>query len=321
MNKGDLQVAFIYIIMINKLRLLFSATYGNLFKRIHMNISNYYIKKVLVSFHEKVLYLDLYRSMDFFMNSYRKDNKQFQQINEKIKSITGNILTIHEMDDYCLIIKNDYYKQKKNTNKFKYFKDKNNNFKHMVNSYNFRKNLSHLFFKNLSAKELSFYIDDLNFLTIKEIRNNHIEKIVGSNNLELIENVLSLLYTNDEINKKDKLRLVEYFYSNFTNFNKIDLQKESIFLCNYIDILLEKVFTSDDGIKELDTLINKKFKDIINFTKNGQKEYSNPRVIDQKLNNLLELKSIIDIKMDNIKLRDVIIKAPRENILKRDKRL
>lgn len=286
-----------------------------------MNISNYYIKKVLVSFHEKVLYLDLYRSMDFFMNSYRKDNKQFQQINEKIKSITGNILTIHEMDDYCLIIKNDYYKQKKNTNKFKYFKDKNNNFKHMVNSYNFRKNLSHLFFKNLSAKELSFYIDDLNFLTIKEIRNNHIEKIVGSNNLELIENVLSLLYTNDEINKKDKLRLVEYFYSNFTNFNKIDLQKESIFLCNYIDILLEKVFTSDDGIKELDTLINKKFKDIINFTKNGQKEYSNPRVIDQKLNNLLELKSIIDIKMDNIKLRDVIIKAPRENILKRDKRL
>lgn len=286
-----------------------------------MNISNYYIKKVLVSFHEKVLYLDLYRSMDFFMNSYRKDNKQFQQINEKIKSITGNILTIHEMDDYCLIIKNDYYKQKKNTNKFKYFKDKNNNFKHMVNSYNFRKNLSHLFFKNLSAKELSFYIDDLNFLTIKEIRNNHIEKIVGSNNLELIENVLSLLYTNDEINKKDKLRLVEYFYSNFTNFNKIDLQKESIFLCNYIDILLEKVFTFDDGIKELDTLINKKFKDIINFTKNGQKEYSNPRVIDQKLNNLLELKSIIDIKMDNIKLRDVIIKAPRENILKRDKRL
>ena len=286
-----------------------------------MNISNYYIKKVLVSFHEKVLYLDLYRSMDFFMNSYRKDNKQFQQINEKIKSITGNILTIHEMDDYCLIIKNDYYKQKKNTNKFKYFKDKNNNFKHMVNSYNFRKNLSHLFFKNLSAKELSFYIDDLNFLTIKEIRNNHIEKIVGSNNLELIENVLSLLYTNDEINKKDKLRLVEYFYSNFTNFNKIDLQKESIFLCNYIDILLEKVFTSDDGIKELDTLINKKFKNIIDFTKNGQKEYSNPRVIDQKLNNLLELKSIIDIKMDNIKLRDVIIKAPRENILKRDKRL
>lgn len=286
-----------------------------------MNISNYYIKKVLVSFHEKVLYLDLYRSMDFFMNSYRKDNKQFQQINEKIKSITGNILTIHEMDDYCLIIKNDYYKQKKNTNKFKYFKDKNNNFKHMVNSFNFGKNLSHLFFKNLSAKELSFYIDDLNFLTIKDIRNNHIEKIVGSNNLELIENVLSLLYTNDEINKKDKLRLVEYFYSNFTNFNKIDLQKESIFLCNYIDILLEKVFTSDEGIKELDTLINKKFKDIINFTKNGQKEYSNPRVIDQKLNNLLELKSIIDIKMDNIKLRDVIIKAPRENILKRDKRL
>lgn len=286
-----------------------------------MNISNYYIKKVLVSFHEKVLYLDLYRSMDFFMNSYRKDNKQFQQINEKIKSITGNILTIHEMDDYCLIIKNDYYKQKKNTNKFKYFKDKNNNFKHMVNSYNFRKNLSHLFFKNLSAKELSFYIDDLNFLTIKDIRNKHIEKIISSNNLELIENVLSLLYTNDEINKKDKLRLVEYFYSNFTNFNKIDLQKESIFLCNYIDILLEKVFTSDDGIKELDTLINKKFKDIINFTKNGQKEYSNPRVIDQKLNNLLELKSIIDIKMDNIKLRDVIIKAPRENILKRDKRL
>lgn len=286
-----------------------------------MNISNYYIKKVLVSFHEKVLYLDLYRSMDFFMNSYRKDNKQFQQINEKIKSITGNILTIHEMDDYCLIIKNDYYKQKKNTNKFKYFKDKNNNFKHMVNSFNFGKNLSHLFFKNLSAKELSFYIDDLNFLTIKDIRNNHIEKIVGSNNLELIENVLSLLYTNDEINKKDKLRLVEYFYSNFTNFNKIDLQKESIFLCNYIDILLEKVFTSDEGIKELDTLINKKFKDIINFTKNGQKEYSNPRVIDQKLNDLLELKSIIDIKMDNIKLRDLIIKSPRENILKRDKRL
>lgn len=286
-----------------------------------MNISNYYIKKVLVSFHEKVLYLDLYRSMDFFMNSYRKDNKQFQQINEKIKSITGNILTIHEMDNYCLIIKNDYYKQKKNTNKFKYFKDQNNNFKHMVNSFNFGKNLSPLFFKNLSAKELSFYIDDLNFLTIKDIRNNHIEKIISSNNLELIENVLSLLYTNDEINKKDKLKLVEYFYSNFTNFNKIDLQKESIFLCNYIDILLEKVFTSNDGIKELDTLINKKFKDIINVTKNGQKEYSNPRVIDQKLNNLLELKSIIDIKMDNIKLRDVIIKTPRENILKRDKRL
>lgn len=286
-----------------------------------MNIFNYYIKKVLVNFHEKVLYLDLYRSMDFFMNSYKKDNKQFQKINEKIKSITGNILTIHEMDDYCLIIKNDYYKQKKNANKCKYFKDKNNNFKHMVNSFKFGKNLSHLFFKNISVKELSFYIDDLNFLTIKDIRNNHIEKIVGSNNLELIENVLSLLYTNNEINKKDKLRLVEYFYSNFTNFNKIDLQKESIFLCNYIDILLEKVFTSDEGIKELDTLINKKFKDIINFTKNGQKEYSNPRVIDQKLNNLLELKSIIDIKMDNIKLRDVIIKAPRENILKRDKRL
>ena len=60
---------------------------------------------MLVSFHEKVLYLDLYRSMDFFMNSYSKDNKQFQQINEKIKSITGNILTIHEMDDYFLIIK------------------------------------------------------------------------------------------------------------------------------------------------------------------------------------------------------------------------
>ena len=68
-------------------------------------------------------------------------------------------------------------------------------------------------------------------------------------------------------------------------------------------------------------LLNKKFKNIIDFTKNGQKEYSNPRVIDQKLNDLLELKSIIDIKMDNIKLRDVIIKTPRENILKRDKRL
>ena len=53
-------------------------------------------------------------------------------------------------------------------------------------------------------------------LTIKDIRNKHIEKIISSNNLELIENVLSLLYTNDEINKKDKLRLVEYFYSNFT---------------------------------------------------------------------------------------------------------
>lgn len=286
-----------------------------------MNISNYYIKKVLVSFHEKVLYLDLYNSMDFFMDSYKKDQKKFKEINEKLKSITGIILTINEMDNYSLIIKNDYYKQKKNTNKFKYFKDKNNNFKHMVNSFNFGKNLSHLFFKNVSAKELSFYIDDLNFLTIKDIRNNHIEKIINSNNLELIENVLSLLYTNDEINKKDKLKLVEYFYSNFTNFNKMDLQKESIFLCNYIDILLEKVFTSDEGIKELDTLINKKFKDIINFTKNGQKEYSNPRVIDQKLNDLLELKSIIDIKMDNIKLRDVIIKAPRENILKRDKRL
>ena len=286
-----------------------------------MNISNYYIKKVLVSFHEKVLYLDLYNSMDFFMDSYKKDQKKFKEINEKLKSITGIILTINELDNYSLIIKNDYYKQKKNTNKFKYFKDKNNNFKHMVNSFNFGKNLSHLFFKNVSAKELSFYIDDLNFLTIKDIRNNHIEKIINSNNLELIENVLSLLYTNDEINKKDKLKLVEYFYSNFTNFNKMDLQKESIFLCNYIDILLEKVFTSDEGIKELDTLINKKFKDIINFTKNGQKEYSNPRVIDQKLNDLLELKSIIDIKMDNIKLRDVIIKAPRENILKRDKRL
>ncbi|HCJ8470875.1 TPA: hypothetical protein NV714_004776 [Escherichia coli] len=255
------------------------------------------------------------------MDSYKKDQKKFKEINEKLKSITGIILTINEMDNYSLIIKNDYYKQKKNTNKFKYFKDKNNNFKHMVNSFNFGKNLSHLFFKNVSAKELSFYIDDLNFLTIKDIRNNHIEKIINSNNLELIENVLSLLYTNDEINKKDKLKLVEYFYSNFTNFNKMDLQKESIFLCNYIDILLEKVFTSDEGIKELDTLINKKFKDIINFTKNGQKEYSNPRVIDQKLNDLLELKSIIDIKMDNIKLRDVIIKAPRENILKRDKRL
>lgn len=33
MNKGDLQVAFTYIIMINKLRLLFSATYGNLFQK------------------------------------------------------------------------------------------------------------------------------------------------------------------------------------------------------------------------------------------------------------------------------------------------
>ncbi len=116
-----------------------------------MNISNYYIKKVLVSFHEKVLYLDLYRSMDFFMDSYKKDHKKFEKINEKIKSITGHVLTLHEMDNYSLIIKNDYYKQKKNTNKFKYFKDQNNNFKHMVNSFNFEKNLSHLFFKNLSA--------------------------------------------------------------------------------------------------------------------------------------------------------------------------
>ena len=31
--------------------------------------------------------LDLYRSMDFFMNSYRKDNKQFQQINETFLNV------------------------------------------------------------------------------------------------------------------------------------------------------------------------------------------------------------------------------------------